>query len=206
MSVLGNDLYEVKHHEDALSVGEAELSMLRRLGAAEIHILIAQSNLANTYRALRRFEEALLLRRESYARRLRLSGEEDEKTLTAANNYAASLGDLQRFKEAKALLRKTIPVARRVLGERDQFTLLMRRNYAEALWRDNGATLDDLREAVRTLEETERIARRVFGGAHPITTGIERFLRNGRAALAARVGDGVSSVCEGVAAMTAKGA
>ena len=97
-------------------------------------------------------------------------------------------------------------MARRVLGERDQFTLLMRRNYAEALWRDNGATLDDLREAVRTLEETERIARRVFGGAHPITTGFERFLRNGRAALAARVGDDVSSVCEGVAAMTAKGA
>ena len=47
-------------------------------------------------------------------------------------------------------------------------------------------TLDNLREAVATLEETERIARRVFGGAHPVTTGIERRLRNARAALAAR--------------------
>ena len=33
--------------------------------------------------------------------------------------------------------------------------------------RDDGATLDDLREAVTTLEETERTARRVLGGAHP---------------------------------------
>ena len=44
----------------------------------------------------------------------------------------------------------------------------------------------DLREAVETLEETERIAQRVLGGAHPVTAGIERHLRAARAALAAR--------------------
>ena len=49
----------------------------------------------------------------------------------------------------------------------------------------DGATLSDLREAVNTLEEIERIARRVFGGAHPLTTGIEGYLRNARAALRA---------------------
>ena len=32
---------------------------------------------------------------------------------------------------------------------------------------DDAATLDDLREAVTTLEDAERIARRVLGGAHP---------------------------------------
>ena len=37
-----------------------------------------------------------------------------------------------------------------------------------------------------TLEDTERIARRVLGGAHPTTTGIERDLRKSRAALRAR--------------------
>ena len=42
------------------------------------------------------------------------------------------------------------------------------------------------REAVTTLEDTERIARRVLGGAHPTTTGIERDLRKSRAALHAR--------------------
>ena len=47
-------------------------------------------------------------------------------------------------------------------------------------------TLDDLREAVTTLEETERTARRVFGGAHPLTQEIEHHLRDARAALCAR--------------------
>ena len=59
-------------------------------------------------------------------------------------------------------------------------------NYARALYEDPAATLDDLREAVATLEETERIARRVFGGAHPLTGGIEETLRDARAALRAR--------------------
>ena len=55
-----------------------------------------------------------------------------------------------------------------------------------ALFKDDCATLDDLREAVTTLEDTERIARRVLGGAHPTTGGIEAALRGARAALRAR--------------------
>ena len=51
---------------------------------------------------------------------------------------------------------------------------------------DRRATLDDLHKAVTTLEEIERIARRVFGGAHPLTEGIDIPLRNARAALHAR--------------------
>ena len=48
------------------------------------------------------------------------------------------------------------------------------------------ASLDDLREAVTTLEETERIARRVLGGAHPLTSAIEDDLRDARATLRPR--------------------
>ena len=55
-----------------------------------------------------------------------------------------------------------------------------------ALYLDAGATLDDLREAVTTLEDTERIARRVLGGAHPHTVDMEQSLRKARAALRAR--------------------
>ena len=51
---------------------------------------------------------------------------------------------------------------------------------------DTGATLDDLRDAVTTLEDTVRVARRVLGGAHPTTGGIETSLRRARAALHAR--------------------
>ena len=144
--------------------------------------------------------------RDLYSGHLKLRGEEDEDTLVAANNYAVSLGRVRRFEEAKSLLRKTIPVARRVLGENHADTLMLRWTYAMALYRDTGAALDDLREAVTTLEDAGRIARRVYGGQHPTTESIERTLRDARAALAARVGDDVSSVCEGVAAMTAKGA
>ena len=79
-----------------------------------------------------------------------------------------------------------MPLARRVLGEGHQFTLSMKKIYATALCFDPGATLDDLREAVTTFEEIERTARRVLGGAHPTTMGIENDLRNARAALRAR--------------------
>ncbi len=52
--------------------------------------------------------------------------------------------------------------------------------------RDTDATLDNLREAVTTLEDVGRIAKRVFGGGHPITEGIERRLQEARDALYAR--------------------
>ena len=64
--------------------------------------------------------------------------------------------------------------------------LTMRWTYARALYMADAATLDDLREAVATLEDAGRIARRVFGGANPLTTAIERELRRARAALRAR--------------------
>ena len=91
----------------------------------------------------------------------------------------------RHFKDAKALALKTLPVARRVLGESSETTLMIRWNYAEALYKADGATLDDLREAVTTLEETERTARRVFGGAHPNAVLIGRALESSRAALRA---------------------
>ena len=83
-------------------------------------------------------------------------------------------------------MRKTNPAARRALGENDEATLKMQWIYARALYQDDGATLDDLREAVTTLEETARIARRVFGGAHPNTEGIVGELQKAGAALRAR--------------------
>ena len=62
----------------------------------------------------------------------------------------------------------------------------MRWLYAQSLFMDADATLDDLNEAVTALEDAGRIARRVFGGEHPLTTGIDVSLRNSRVALRAR--------------------
>ena len=70
--------------------------------------------------------------------------------------------------------------------------------YVVALYSDPAAMRDDLREAVTTLEETERTARRVLGGSHPLTEGIEAALRNARAALRARETPPPSSPSESV--------
>ena len=84
-------------------------------------------------------------------------------------------------------MRKLMPGARRVLGECDDLTLTMRNVSAEALYKDSAATLDDLHEAVTTLEDAERISRRVMGGAHPTTEGIENELQGARAVLNAQL-------------------
>ena len=202
MRVLGSGLSDASQHEAALSVMEADLSMLRRVGAPAENILATQGNLAVTYQDLGRTEKALNMYREVYSGRLKLLGKEHKETIRAASNSANSLIGLRRFGEARSVLRKTIPVAQRILGESSDLTLRMRWIYARALYNDPGAMLDDLREAVTTLEETERIARRVLGGAHPLTLVIGRDLRRARDTLAAREGGDVSSVCDGVAAMT----
>jgi len=152
----------------------------------EVQLLIAQNNLANSYQAHGQSEQALRLRQDVHSGRLKLMGGEHEYTLVAADNCAMSLLELGRFKEAKSLMRKTIPVAQRVLGKAHLLTIKMRWRCAEALYKDDSATLDDMREAVSTLEEIERTARRVLGGAHPTTKGIEVNLRTTRAALPAR--------------------
>ena len=61
----------------------------------------------------------------------------------------------------------------------------MRWYYAMALYEDDGATLDELREAVTRLEDTARIMRRVLGGMHPLTAQIEYCLQEARSKLAA---------------------
>ena len=146
-----------------------------------------QGNLAITYEELGRHEEALEIKREVYIGRLKLSGKDNYDTIRESNNYTDTLVRHKRFEEAKSVLRKMMPVARRVLGENNEITLKTRAIYARLLHEDPAATLDDLRKAVTTLEEIERTARRVLGGAHPLTVrGIEVELRKSQAALRAR--------------------
>ena len=103
-----------------------------------------------------------------------------------ANNYACALLGLQRFEEAKSLLLKTIPIAQRVSGESGHITLTLKEVYAEALYKDDGATLGNLREALTTLEDIDRTARRVLASLHPRVRSIEECLESVRAALRAR--------------------
>ena len=111
---------------------------------------------------------------------------EQAKILLGAICYVMGLISSRHFKDAKALALKTLPVARRVLGNAHEYTLRMRALCAEALHHDPAATLDDLREAATTLEEVERTARRVLGGAHPTVAEVERGLIALRTTLRAR--------------------
>ena len=149
-------------------------------------LLVVQCNLAVTYEKLGRHEEALQMKRDVYSGRLKLYGEEHRETVRDAFNYAVSLVRLKRFEEARSLLRKNLPVLRRVARDSSEVSIRMRALYAQSLYHDAAATLDDLREAATTLEDTVQIARRVFGGAHPTTEEMEVAVRDARTILRAR--------------------
>ena len=145
------------------------------------------------------------MRKDTYSRTSNLMGEEHRETLHEACNYALSLLSLKHLEEAKSLFRKVIPVAQRVQGDNDENTIRMRWYFAVALYEDEGASLDDLREAATTLEDTARTARRVLGSSHPTTEGIEDALRLSRAPhRRAREGD-VDAIREAMAAMPPPG-
>ena len=116
---------------------------------------------------------------------VKILGEEHPRTLFEANNLAGTLADSKRFKEAKALLRETMPAFQRVLGDsRDLFEA--RGSYAWVLYRDDCATVDDIREAVTILEDMERTARRNYGTAHPMTRTTGEQLQYAQETLRAR--------------------
>jgi hypothetical protein len=167
--LLGNALFDAGDHEDALLARQAELSLMKRVGAPGDHMLAAQTRVGYSYNALGRNEEALPLQRDVYSARLTLQGEEHQETIWSAGYLANSLYRTRRFDEGKALLRKVIPVARRVLGKSNIDVFRLRWSYGCFLCRAPGATPDDIREAVATLEETYRTVERVFGAEHAYT-------------------------------------
>jgi len=188
MMQLGNGLLETGQYDDALSVKETELAMMRRLGESAENILTTQGNLAVTYAILERHELALRMKRIVHFGYSKLKGKEHTDTLVSANNYADSLIQLERYRTVMYLLRETLPIARRVLEECDETMLRLRVNYARALCvvsadAVTGTSPDDLREAVTTLEEIEPIARRVFGDDHLFVDQVEHFLRESRGLL-----------------------
>ena len=81
MNQLGNGLHEAERHADALTVREAELSMRLRLGDSAINILSVQTNLASTYSALGRQENAVRMSQNVYSGRFKLLGEEHTQVI-----------------------------------------------------------------------------------------------------------------------------
>ena len=177
MNLLAGGLYATNNYEDALSVMEAQLPMMRRLGDSAHNILALQSNLANTYQGLRRLEQAMLLKGKVYSGYSKLYGEQHEHTLVAADNYAMALLELRRFEEAKRLLRKVAPVAQRVLGNDHELTLSVRENLCLATL-DGESPAEEKRDALKMFEDTLGVMRRVLGPQHPDTQRCQRNLHS----------------------------
>ena len=153
-------------------------------GDSEGNILVAQSNISSSYAELGRHEEALRIERDVYARKIALYGTLHEYTLLSAVNLACSLvEDLEQFDEARAFLQDRIPEAIRVCGKDHDITFKMQRMYAQCLYRNDGASLDDITTAIATLEDLDRRQTRIFGASHPQTGCTRRHLKRALLAL-----------------------
>ena len=108
MRQVANGLSAAGHHEDALTVEEAQLSMLRRIGASEYNILGVQNNLAASYAQLGRHDEASRIQGDVYHVHVKLNGEEHIGTLLQPQ-LRDDLITLDRCQEVKSVLRKTCP-------------------------------------------------------------------------------------------------
>ena len=103
----------------------------------------------------------------------------------SAVNLASSLVDtLQQFDEARAFLRDRIPEAVRALGKDHGTTLRLERMHAQCLYRNNGASRDDITTAIATLEELYRRITRIYGATHPQARGTQDYLEKARETLA----------------------
>ena len=204
MDTLGGALRPTRP-EEALSVLEASFALRRRFWSHdERAILIAQSSLASCLADLDRHDEALVLKRKTYARDLALFGASHEDTIVDGGNVVISLNHLELWEESKKLASdQLLPAARRSLGADHDLTLRLNQNLAAALANDPRRTRDDLRlnqrgvasprhdlntgddllEAKTIMQDVVQRRRRVFGPAHPETRHSERSLSVIRAQL-----------------------
>ena len=109
MTLLGNGLCEVNHHEHAIIVDEAHISLLRRRGISGEQLLDVQGNLACSYGELGQLEKAVSMERDIYSAHVKRHGMGHYHTSVAAKNLAATLLDLKCYEEAKLVSAKQYP-------------------------------------------------------------------------------------------------
>ena len=118
--------------------------------------------------------------------------EAPEYVFGMAVSLARCLFESDRYAEAKIFSQEQFPIAQRVLGGEHPTTLHLRHVYAMSLQYCHKAAvenddvapsdslLEDHVEALRILEETTPIARRVFGPHHHSAATFERELLRAR--------------------------
>ena len=133
--------------EEALPVYEASLALRRRYWSHDGDIILrAKANLANCHEDLGRHDEALVLKRETYARRVATRGVSHLDAIVCGSNLVASMLSLKLWDEAKSLGRDhLLPVARQSLGADHDETLKINHRLAAALVAHPECTRDHLR-------------------------------------------------------------
>ena len=126
-------------------------------------------NLAISYAALGREEQALFMQRDVYSGTLKQYGEEHEDSLISALNLSTSLVNTSKFAEARAFIHDQMALAKRILGSDHDLTLAFQWGYARAFTLDKSVSADQLVEVATTLEKTLKTAQRVLGREHPST-------------------------------------
>ena len=171
IGVLGDALRASSRAEEALPVLEAGLALGRRHWPhGEQAILVVQNNIAICLSGLARYDEALALRRNLYARFAAILGVSDEKTIVSGSNLATSLIHLELWDEAKTILRdQLLPMARQSLGRDHETCLALGHRMAEALVGHPNANDEDRTQAEMILQDVVQRRRRVLGPAHPRT-------------------------------------
>ena len=102
----------------------------------------------------------------------------------AVCNLTEYLVAAREFEEAQSLAREELPVIIDRHGPDDPLTLEIRTWYALAFFRADGASEDDVAEALTILEDVLRRSKRVLGDSHPDTERAREFLEEVRSARA----------------------
>ena len=180
MTCLAIGLNEAGQHEERLRVMQQQLVTEERIGGPEMNHTHIRSNVASCYLSLGRMPEALGLYREVYATYMRLCGSSHKDTCIAAINVSATLRAMGNVAEAAKFTRKILPEVTRVFGADSDVSLKLNATLAQALYLDEKAPPEHLREAVEILEPAIRISQRILGGQHPLTKALQGDLAEAR--------------------------
>jgi tetratricopeptide (TPR) repeat protein len=134
------------------------------LGPDDRDTLNSMSNLANSYAAVGRHEEALELRQEALDRRKATLGPDHRDTLTSMNNLTDSYSALGRDTEALRLREETLPRMKAQLGPDHPHTMAGMHNLADSY---HGLGRDA--EALKLYDQTLDLAIGKLGAKHANT-------------------------------------
>ena len=149
----------------ALVDSQSAISKAKRsLGYHHSDTLAAMSNLAATYSALGRHQDALLVKEEVLRANRKILGEGHLATLTSMNNLASTYLALGRHQDALYMQEGVLAARREILGQHHPDSLAAMTNLASIYW-----ALGRLDDALLVQEEVVAPSRKILGERHPDT-------------------------------------